>query len=352
MGSSLPSFPEAMKVARLYDFLDVRIEDAPVPRPGRREALVRTRACGICSGDVVPWYIRKKAPLVFGHEPVGEIVEVGSEVKHLQPGARVFVHHHAPCLACRACRRGEFVQCPGWRASSIVPGGMAEYFLVPEANLFGDTLPLPDTVSDEDGALVEPAACVVKSLNRAGAVSGASILIIGLGVMGQLHVVLAKHLGARLVIGADLVAGRCAHARTLGADVVIDASTGDLARQVADVTDGDGAEIVIVGPATIEALESGLACVAKGGTVVPFMGTPPEARLQLSTYDLYFREIRLVPSYSCGPVETRAALRHLSDGILSARQVVTHRFPLAAAAEAYRTTALDKSALKTLVIVS
>jgi L-iditol 2-dehydrogenase len=339
-----------MKVARLYDYLDIRIEEEPTPRPGPREALVRTRACGICSGDVVPWYIRKKAPLVFGHEPAGEIVEVGAGVTHIQPGARVFVHHHAPCLACAACRRGEFVQCPTWRASKIVPGGMAEFFLVPETNLFGDTLILPETVSDEDGALVEPTACVVKSLTRAGRVADASILIIGLGVMGQLHVVLAKHLGARLVIGTDLVVGRCEHARRLGADIVIDASQEDVATRVAEATAGDGAEIVIAGPATIEALELGLACVARGGTVVQFMGTPPDARLPLSANDLYFREVRLVPSYSCGPVETRAALRYIADGVVAARHVVTHRFPLAAAGEAYRVTAQERSALKTLVV--
>ncbi|HVO22344.1 MAG TPA: alcohol dehydrogenase catalytic domain-containing protein [Candidatus Margulisiibacteriota bacterium] len=338
-----------MKVARLYDYLDVRIEEEQVPRPGPGEALVRTRACGICSGDVVPWYIRKKAPLVFGHEPVGEIVEVGPGVTHVAPGTRVFVHHHAPCLACRACRRGEFVQCPTWRATKIVPGGMAEYFLVPEINLAGDTLVLPDTVSDEDGALVEPTACVVKSLTRAGQVADASILIIGLGVMGQLHVVLARHLGAGQILAADLVATRCAHARGLGADVVIDASAGDLAAQVAEITSGDGAEVVIVGPATIDALEIGLRCVARGGTVVQFMGTPPEERLQLSPHDLYFREVRLVPSYSCGPMETRAALRYVADGIVAARHVVTHRFPLAAARDAYRVAAQDKAALKTLV---
>lgn len=338
-----------MKVARLYDYLDVRIEDDPIPRPGPREALVRTRVCGICSGDVVPWYIRKKAPLVFGHEPVGEIVEVGSEVTHLQPGTRVFVHHHAPCLTCRACRRGEFVQCPTWRASQIVPGGMAEYFLVPEINLFGDTLALPAHVSDEDGALVEPTACVVKSLNRAGQVPGASVLIIGLGVMGQLHVVLAKHLGARSVIGADLVPARCAHALRNGADAVIDASATDVVGQAMALTDGDGAEIVIVGPATVEAIELGLQCVAKGGTVVQFMGTPPDVRLQLSTNDVYFREIRLIPSYSCGPTETRAALGHIAAGVVGARQVVTHRFPLAAAGEAYRIAAGDRTSIKTLV---
>jgi L-iditol 2-dehydrogenase len=338
-----------MKVARLYDYLDVRIEDDPVPPIGPREALVRTRACGICSGDVVPWYIRKKAPLVFGHEPVGEIVEVGSEVRGFTPGMRVFVHHHAPCLSCRACRRGEFVQCPTWRASHIDPGGMAEYFRVPETNLFGDTLPLPDPVSDADGALTEPTACVVKSLHRAGEVRNASILIIGLGVMGQLHVVLARHLGARQILAADLVAERCRHAVSLGADAAIDASQANVVEQVEALTDGAGAEIVIAGPATTEAIELGLRCAAKGGTVVQFMGTPPDTHLKLATNEYYFRELRLIPSYSCGPPDTRAALGFIAAGVVSASQVVTHRFPLEHAGEAYRVAAQDKAAIKTLV---
>lgn len=338
-----------MKVAKIYDFLDVRIEEMEVPVVGPGQALVRARACGVCSGDVVPWYIRKKAPLVFGHEPVGEIVAVGAGVSHLTVGTRVFVHHHAPCLACRACRRGEFVQCPTWRATHIVPGGMAEYFLVPETNLAHDTLAVPDHVGDADAALVEPTACVVKSLERAGSVAGASVLVIGLGVMGQLHVVLARHLGARQVIGADLVASRCAHARGLGADLVIDASTTDLRAAVLAATDGEGAEIVIAGPATTEAIELGIACAARGGCVVQFMGTPPGTGLTISTNDLYFRELRLTPSYSCGPRDTRAALQLISDRVVRAEQVVTHRFPLAEARRAYEVAAQDRSAIKTLV---
>ncbi|MEO8601565.1 MAG: alcohol dehydrogenase catalytic domain-containing protein [bacterium] len=337
-----------MKVARLYDFLDIRIEEAPVPTIGAGEALVRARACGICSGDVVPWYIRKKAPLVFGHEPVGEVVQVGAGVDAFRPGDRVFVHHHAPCFHCRACSRGEFVQCPTWKASQLDPGGMAEFFRVPAVNLT-DTLLLPPHVSDADGALTEPLACVVKSLDRAGAVAGASVLIIGLGVMGQLHVLLARHLGARQILAADLVASRCDKARALGADVVIDATAGDLLEQVRQHTDEHGAEIVIVGPATVAALEQGLACAARGGTVVQFMGTEPGETLPLSTFDFYFRELRLVPSYSCGPVETRRALELIAAGVVRAEHVVTHRFGLEQAAEAYRVAALDKAAIKTLV---
>lgn len=338
-----------MKVARLYDFLDVRIEEQPVPVIGPSEALVRTRACGICSGDVVPWYIRKKAPLVFGHEPVGEIVTLGPDVGGFQTGDRVFVHHHAPCFKCRACARGEFVQCPTWKQSQLDPGGMAEFIRVPAINLAGDTLRLPDTVSDADGALVEPLACVVKSLARAGAIDGASVLIIGMGVMGLLHVLLARHLGARQILAADLVASRCARARELGADVAIDASTSDLLAEVRAHTDGEGAEVVIVGPATVPAIEQGLACAARGATVVQFMGTEPGETLPLSTFDFYFKELRLVPSYSCGPVETRRALDLIAAGVVGARHVVTHRFPLEQAGEAYRVAALDRSAIKTLV---
>ena len=338
-----------MKVARLYDYLDVRLEDDPIPEVGEGEALVRMRACGICSGDVVAWYIKKKAPLVFGHEPAGEIVDLGRGVRSFRVGQRVFVHHHAPCLACRACARGEFVQCPVWKQTNIRPGGMAEYFVVPRVNLENDTLALPDAVSFDDAALIEPTACVVKSLRRAGSVHGATVLIIGLGVMGQLHVLLARAGGAARVLGADLVADRCRHADALGADAVFNAGEVDLAAAIADATGGEGAEVVIAGPATVQALETALRCVARGGTVVQFMGTPPETKLELDTFDYYFRELRLVPSYSCGPPDTREALRLIEAGVVRAHHVVTHRFPLMEAGKAYEHAATNTSSIKTVV---
>ena len=207
-----------MKVARLYDSSDIRFEEEPIPHVGPGEALVKTRACGICSGDVMGWYMKKKAPLVFGHEPAGEVVAVGPGVNDVRPGDRVFVHHHAPCFTCRACQRGEFVQCTTWRSSRIVPGGMAEYFLVPKENLSGDTLRLPDDLSFADGSLVEPTACVVKSLRKSGMQGGESVFIIGLGIMGQLHVALARQANAGQIIGTDFVAYRREKAQQLGAE--------------------------------------------------------------------------------------------------------------------------------------
>ena len=341
-----------MKVARLYDSTDIRFEDDPIPAVGPGEALVKTRTCGICSGDVMGWYMKKKAPLVFGHEPAGEIVEIGEGVEDFRPGDRVFVHHHAPCFSCRACQRGEFVQCPTWRATKIVPGGMAEYFVVPKDNLSGDTLRLPERMSFADGSLVEPTACAVKSLRRSGFQAGDSVFVIGLGIMGQLHVALAKHAGARTIIGTDFVPYRCTKARELGADLALnphEVKDGNVEDALREYTQGEMAEIVIVGPGSIEAMQLGLRCTAKGGTVVLFTASKPDDTLTLSPNDLYFNEVCLIPSYSCGPNDTREALRLVQDGVITAEKFITHRFPFEQLHAAYRNAAEARDSLKTII---
>jgi L-iditol 2-dehydrogenase len=336
-----------MQVARLYDFGDIRIEESARPETGADDILVRARACGICSGDIMPWYIRRKAPLVLGHEPVGVVEEAGAAVRDFRPGDRVFVHHHAPCFECAACRRGEYVQCPTWRATNIKPGGMAEYFLVGAANQ-RDTLRLPDGIADADGVLIEPAACVVKSLRRSGLKPGETILVIGLGIMGMMHVKLARHLGAGVVLGADLFERRASRAKQLGADHGIVVSGDNLVEQVRELTRGAMADVVIVGPGTSKAIATGIACAGKGATVVQFTATPPEDELLVKPHDLYFNETRLVPSYSCGPEETREAMSLVERGVINAAELVTHRFPLARIAEAYAAAQKPES-LKVIV---
>ncbi|HZP46471.1 MAG TPA: alcohol dehydrogenase catalytic domain-containing protein [Candidatus Binataceae bacterium] len=318
-----------MKVARLYDFGDVRIEEQARPEIGPEDLLVRTLACGICSGDIMPWYIRRKAPLVFGHEPVGIVEEVGSAVRDFRPGDRVFVHHHAPCFRCVACRRGEYVQCATWRGTNIEPGGMAEFFRVRPPNQ-SDTLRLPPGMADADGVLIEPTACVVKSMRRAGLRPGDTILIIGLGIMGMLHVQLARHRGAGMILGADLFEARARRSVELGASHGLVVAEGNLVAQVRELTDGAMADVVIVGPGTSAAIAAGIAAAGKGATVVQFTATPPEDELILRLHDLYFNETRLIPSYSCGPDDTREALDLVARGVISARNLVTDQFPLTA----------------------
>lgn len=338
-----------MKVARLYTSSDIRFEEEPVPSLGPGQALVKTRACGICSGDVMAWYIEKKAPVVFGHEPAGEIVEVGPDVSDFQPGDRVFIHHHAPCFGCRTCRRGDFVQCPTWRASRIIPGGMAEYFLVPRENLSGDCLRLPADMSFADGSLIEPTACAVKALRRARLQAGDRVCVIGLGIMGQLNVALARHAGAGAIMGTDFVAYRRHKALELGADAAFDPADGPVEEAIRDHTKGGMAELVIVGPGTIEAMQLGIRCAARGGTVLLFTTSRPDARLPIAPHELYFNEISLIPSYSCGPNDTRQALEHVRTGVIPSDRLITHRFPFAAIHNAYHNAAAARDSLKTII---
>jgi L-iditol 2-dehydrogenase len=317
----------AMKVARLYDFGDIRVEDHARPEIGPDDILVRTRTCGICSGDIMPWYIRRKAPLVLGHEPVGVVEEIGAEVRDFHPGERIFVHHHAPCFNCPACRRGEYVQCTTWRATNIQPGGMAEFFRVSATNQ-RDSLKLPDEIDDMNGVLIEPAACVVKSLRRSGLKPGESILVIGLGIMGMMHVRIARHLGAGTIIGADLAEIRTRRALELGADFGLVVGGDDLVAKVSEVTNGAMADVVIVGPGSGKVISAGIAAAGKGATVVQFTATPPGEELAIDPHNLYFNETRLIPSYSCGPSDTREAFDLVKRGVINARELVTHQFPL------------------------
>jgi L-iditol 2-dehydrogenase len=338
-----------MKIAKLYSSTDIRIEDMPVPEPGPGEALMKTAASGICSGDLMPWYIEKKAPLVLGHEPAGVIVNVGEGVTDFNPGDRVFVHHHAPCMQCEFCMRGDYVHCETWKKSRIIPGGISEYILIPEINLKNDNLKLPDSVSFEDAVLIEPLACVLKGIKRAGGASVETALIIGLGIMGALHVLALKRLGTKKVIGADMVPFRLEKALQLGADEVIDIRREDPALSIRRLSSGRMANLVICGPNSAEAMETGIRAAAPGGKVVLFTPALPGQKLTLDPNEIYFNETSIIPSYSTGPDDTREALRMISEGHIRADMVVTHRFGIEETARAYALAAYAKDSLKVII---
>jgi len=339
-----------MKVAKLYSFHDIRIEEMPVPRPGNDELVIKTRACGVCSGDVMPWYIEKKAPLVPGHEAVGEVVETGKGVSAYHPGDRIFPHHHAPCMRCRFCMRGDHVQCNAWRESRIFPGGLSEFILVPSVILQNDTIILPENIGYDDGALIEPTACAVKGFRRTRFRQGDTVLIIGLGVMGILNLLLARAYGAGRVIGADTVKFRLEKALALGADDVIDVSGASLSDALREVTKGDLAEIVIVGPNSVDAMTEGLKCARAGADVLLFTPAKPGEELIIDPNYHYFRDINIMTSYSCGPPETAAACKLIEQGTVSDAKVVTHRFPIEKTSEAFALTAAAQNSLKALIV--
>ena len=329
---------------------DVRVVEMPVPQIGPGELLVQMQACGLCASDVMEWYMRPRAPLYPGHEPVGIVSEIGEGVEQFSVGQRVFLHHHVPCMVCHYCQRGSFSQCATFRATRLDPGGLAEYIRVPALNVQLDVLLLPDALSFEAATLIEPLACCIRGINRTAMQPGDSVLILGAGSNGQMLAQLARQRGALRVIVVDPLAYRRQRGLENGADYALDPGIGELSEQVASVNDGRKPDIVIVTPSTISAMQQGLELAGPGGTVLLFAPPPPEALLPIIANTLFFQEISLHTSYSAGPHETRQALDLLASGRIRAESVITHRFVLRDAAQAFRLVAKPGDALKAVIV--
>lgn len=290
-----------MKLARYQGGGRVEIVDEPMPSCPEGGLLVRTEACGLCSGELMEWYMDAKAPHVLGHEVAGEIVE--SQDDRFPVGRRVFVHHHAPCLKCRRCQERRFVQCDQWRRTRLDPGGMAEYFAAAPENLTDAFL--VDDFRAVDAALIEPLGCVAKSLDVAPA---SRIAVIGLGSMGLMHLLAIKQFPS--LVGYERDPARREYARSLGIDA-------------RDPSQSQPADLVVVCPGGKEALDFAASIIEPAGTIVLFAPAPPGGEVSIDLHRLYFMDVRIVNSYSCGPPDTKLATTWLKAKTIFAEQVVS-----------------------------
>jgi L-iditol 2-dehydrogenase len=317
-----------LKVAVYYNNQDVRLEDYPDPVIGPGELKVRIDSCGLCGGDAMEWYLVHKAPIVLGHEPTGIVEEVGEGVNRFKLGDRVFIHHHVACMSCHYCRRGFYTMCEKFTQTHIYPCGFAEYVRVPADNVEHDVHLLPDSVSLEEGTLIEPLACVVKGIKLAGIQPGDTVAVVGSGFMGLGFIQLARVWGAGKIVAYDLNDWRLERALELGADVAFNSSRVDGLEALREINEGRGADSVIVTPNGVRAIEFGLELAGKGATVHFFAPPHPEEKLVIHPTDLFFREITLTTTYSCNHIDTVQAMRFIASGRVNAKAMITHRFGL------------------------
>ncbi len=334
-----------MKVARWYNNQDIRIEEVPTPRPGPDEMLVKVMACGICGSDVVEWYRLPRAPLVPGHELGAEVVEAGQAVKKFTAGDRVFVAPKAPCMQCDYCCNGHYPVCTN--IVERLPGGFAEYVLVPGALVKYGTYRLPDTISYEQSTFIEPLACVVRAHRLAGGLQpGQVVVVFGCGMSGLLHIMLAKASKCR-VIAADVNPRRLELAAELKADVTVDAAE-NVARRLADGT-GKMADVVILSTSAIAAVDQAWPCVDKGGAIVFFAVPGPDNQITIPLNDFWTREIRILTSYYCGPPDIEDAIDLLSSDTVTVDDLVTHRLPLEDTARGFQLVLDGQESIKVII---
>lgn len=339
----------AMRVARWYHNRDVRVEEMPIPAIGAGELLVRVEACGICGSDVMEWYRRDRAPLILGHEIGGQVVVVGEGVEAYQEGDRITAAHHVPCNTCYYCLRGRHTVCDLLRETSFDPGGLAEYIRLSPLHVERGVFRLPNGVSYEEATFVEPLACVLRGQRLANMQPGSSVLVIGSGTTGLLHVQLALASGASRVIATDISDYRLKAARQFGAEVTFQADE-DLPNSLRQVNQGRLADLVIVATGAKSAMGQALGSVERGGTVLLFAPTDPGVTIPISVNELFFRnDITLTTSYAGSPADYQAALELIQTAKVPVRQMITHRLSLAEVGLGFQLVAEAKSSIKVII---
>lgn len=319
-----------------------------MPKIGAGELLLRVVAGGICGSDVMEWYRVKKAPLVLGHEIAGEVVAAGDGVERFRPGDRVVVAHHVPCNSCHYCLKGHHSVCDMLRKTTLDPGGFSEFVRVPAVNVERGVFALPDEVSFEEGAFVEPLACALRGQRLAGIRAGDSVLVVGSGSTGLLHIQLARALGAGRVFATDVNRYRLEAARRFGADAAFNAHD-DVPQLVRQQNEGRAADLVITCTAAAPALEQAIRSVDRGGTLLFFAPTEPGERVPLPLYELWRDEVSMITSYAAPPADMEAALALIRARAVRVRDMITHRFGLDGVSEAFRLVADAGESLKVMI---
>jgi L-iditol 2-dehydrogenase len=337
-----------MNVAMYYNNRDVRLEQVAVPKIGPGELLVRIRASGICGSDLMEWYRIKKAPLVLGHEITGEVVEVGVGVEDFHLGDRVFASHHVPCGTCRYCLAGHQSVCDMLRTTHFEPGGFAEYIRVPKINVELGTHRLPDEVTFDEGSFIEPLACVVRAQRFARMMVGQSVLVIGSGISGLLHIQLAKAGGAARIIATDISEFRLNAARRFGADAAIHGRE-DVPARVRELNDGRLADLVIVCTGAMPAIQQAVKSIDRGGTLLFFAPTAAGVDVPIPLFDFWRDEISVVTSYAGSGDDLVESIELIRTRRVRVADMVTHRLPLAEAGLGFQLTASGQDSIKVII---
>ena len=333
-----------MRAAVWYNNRDIRIEEVALRSPGPREMLVKVVSCGICGSDIVEWYRLPRAPLVQGHEIGAEVVEVGASVDRFKLGDRVFIAPKVPCGTCFYCREGHFPQCS--EIKERLPGGFAEYILVPEALIERGAYLLPSSISQDRSTFIEPLACVVRSQRLAGVKGGQSVLVLGCGMSGLLQIQLAKTKKCT-VVATDIVEKKMTYARSFGADLTIPAG-GDVPKRLTDFLHKK-ADVVMLCSSALSAVEQAWGCVDKGGTIVFFAVPGPEKTVTIPVNDFWTKEVRILTSYYCGPPDIQEAIELLAAGAIDVERMITHRLPLEDIVRGFELVMSGEEAVKVII---
>jgi len=317
-----------MKAAFVKDSSRVVVEDIEKPILGTGDVLVKMHACGICGSDLEKVFGKYSQPSTrLGHEPSGTIEKVGENVTDFKKGDRVFVHHHVPCYSCHFCLHGNETMCEKYSETNLSPCGLAEEFIVPQWNVnHGGILKIPDSMSFEEAAMIEPLACCIRAWDKFSFQKGDSTAIFGVGATGMMHVMLSIVHEFDKIFCIDLNEFRLEFAKKFNITDAIKSSVPDIKQKILDQTDNRGVDVAIVATGSLQALSSAIDLVRKGGTVVMFGVPSKDAMINLNMSIIYSKEITMISSYAASDSDTKAALELIQSSKIDVKKLITHRY--------------------------
>lgn len=336
--------PATMKAAVYHGVNDVRVETVAVPGIGRGEILVRVHTSGVCGTDLKKIATGShSAPRIFGHETSGVVAATGEGVTRFQPGDRVMVFHHIPCQQCYYCRQKTFAQCETYKKVGCTAGyepsggGFAEYVRVLDWIVDKGTVRVPDSVSYEQASFVEPVNTCMKGIESLRLSQGETVLVIGQGPIGVILSVLARRKGVR-VITSDLYSPRLTISRSFGLELGIDASRADVVQTVREMTEGRGADAVILAVGANSLIRTAMDATRPGGRVLLFAQTV-RGETTVDPAAICVDEKTLLGSYSASVDLQEESVRFVMDREMDLERLISHRFPLTESVEALRLAA-------------
>jgi L-iditol 2-dehydrogenase len=333
-----------MLAAVYYGPQDLRVEEHPLPAIAPGEALLKVRAAGICGTDLRIYHgVHRKFPpgtvRVPGHEVVGEVASLGNAVQGFKIGERVFFAPNWGCGQCKQCVSGNHNLCANYDAVGINhDGAFAQYMRVPAAPILqGCMFPVSERIDPAVAALIEPFACVLRGQDALHIQPGETVLVIGAGPIGLMHVLLAKLRGAGEVILSEVNPERLQRAKELGVSLVVNPSTQDLAAMVAEHTGGLGVDAAIVAAPSHAAMEQALDLLAIQGRLCLFAGLPKDHPvIQFNANLVHYKEIKVTGTTACSAGDCRRAAAVIASGRIDLSGIVGLRFPLSRAVEAFK----------------
>jgi len=331
---------------------NIEIKNIEKPPVGPGDILVKMRACGICGSDVEKVFGKYGQPSMrLGHEPAGIITQVGSEISNFSVGDRVFTHHHVACYSddCHECSRGNETMCKKYYESNLEPCGLADEYVVPEWNVkHGGVLNIPDSMSFEEAAMIEPLACCIRAWSKFTHKKNDSVAILGVGPTGIMHALLAKLYGFGKVFCLDLNDFRLNFAKKFETTTIHSGNTNAL-EQIKSETANQGVDIVIVSTSSLNALKDAVNFVRKGGTIVMF-GVPSKgANVDLDMSEIYSKGVTIVNSYAASDVDTIHALDLISNKQIDVSQLITHKYNLQECQQAFVHAKSGDNAMKIII---